>query len=164
MARQEESRAIRHLQRVRRPLSDGRSNIHYYHRPTGARLPAPNDPAFSAAYEAAERRLEKQQTKASEAVSSKAPLSSEARESVVENLPEIVAPSVSENADAVQYLTPEEVSLRWRRRVDVDTLKNWRSLRIGPPFHRFGRAVLYRVDLLESWESKNLTVTDSDMR
>ena len=153
---------IPHVQRVRRRLSDGTTHIHFYHRPTKIRLPLPTDPGFTAAYEAAERRLETQQTKASEPANSQVPPNNDASKSFVEHPPEIEPKPILEEAEAVQYLTPEEVSLRWRRKVDVDTLKNWRSLRVGPPFHRFGRAVLYRADLLECWESKNLTVTDRD--
>jgi len=57
------------------------------------------------------------------------------------------------------YYTPEEVVGRWRGRIDAATLRNWRSLRVGPPYHRFGRAVLYRLDLLEKLEEKNLVST-----
>ena len=48
---------IRNVQRVRRVLSDGSSRLHFYHRPTGRRLPEPTNPEFAAAYEAAERQL-----------------------------------------------------------------------------------------------------------
>jgi hypothetical protein len=46
---------IRNIHRVRRRLSDGEYNTHYYHRHTRARLPgSPNSPEFLAAYRAAE--------------------------------------------------------------------------------------------------------------
>jgi hypothetical protein len=53
---------IRNVQRVRRPLSDGRCNYHYYHRQTRTKLPGlPGSPEFVAAYDAAERSLASQQ-------------------------------------------------------------------------------------------------------
>jgi hypothetical protein len=53
---------IRHVQRVRRLLSDGRCNYHYYHRQTRTKLPGlPGSPEFLAAYEEAERRVASQQ-------------------------------------------------------------------------------------------------------
>jgi hypothetical protein len=58
------------------------------------------------------------------------------------------------------YYTPEELVRRWRGRIDIDTLKNWRSKRLGPTYHRFGRVVLYRSDLLAEWEKKNMIVCD----
>lgn len=49
---------IRNVQRVRRPLSDGRCNYHHYHRPTRTKLPGqPGSPEFMAAYQECERRL-----------------------------------------------------------------------------------------------------------
>jgi hypothetical protein len=53
---------IRHVQRVRRLLSDGRCNYHYYHRKTRTKLPGlPGSPEFQAAYDAAELCLASQQ-------------------------------------------------------------------------------------------------------
>jgi len=49
---------IRNVQRVRRPLSDGRYNYHHYHRPTRTKLPGqPGSPEFMAVYQECERRL-----------------------------------------------------------------------------------------------------------
>jgi excisionase family DNA binding protein len=31
------------------------------------------------------------------------------------------------------------------------TLRNWRIARKGPPYHKFGRAVRYRLEDLEDW-------------
>jgi len=67
----------------------------------------------------------------------------------------------NEDDQASLYLTPEEVSSRWRDRVTSETLANWRSLQIGPPYHKFGKAVLYRADLLAQWERQYLFVCDS---
>jgi hypothetical protein len=49
---------IRNVQRVRRPLCDGRCNYHHYHRPTRIKLPGqPGSIEFVAAYEECERKL-----------------------------------------------------------------------------------------------------------
>ncbi len=57
-----------------------------------------------------------------------------------------------------QFFTPEELVRRWRHSLDVRTLANWRAAepKMGPPFCRIGRAILYPRDLLEKWERRNL--------
>jgi hypothetical protein len=57
-----------------------------------------------------------------------------------------------------KFLTPEEVSQRYRGEVSVGTLRNWRAMRIGPTFVKIGKAVLYPTAELEAWDKKN-TVT-----
>lgn len=42
------------------------------------------------------------------------------------------------------YLTPEEVTERYRGTISVGTLRNWRSMRIGPAFVKVGKSVLWR--------------------
>lgn len=54
------------------------------------------------------------------------------------------------------YLTPQEVIERWRGSHAVRTLANWRSQGKGPPATKIGTRSLYRLDLLEKWEQKNL--------
>jgi len=54
-----------------------------------------------------------------------------------------------------QYLKPEEVSARYRGEITVGTLRNWRSLGVGPPYTRIGKAILYPVTELENWEKAN---------
>lgn len=49
-------------------------------------------------------------------------------------------------------LTPEQLAKRWAGAVTVNTLACWRNRRQGPPFRKFGRKVLYPLDLLEQWE------------
>jgi hypothetical protein len=56
------------------------------------------------------------------------------------------------------YLTPEEVSERYRGEITVGTLRNWRAMRIGPAFVKVGKAVLYSVEELDAWDKAN-TVT-----
>ncbi|WP_336741476.1 helix-turn-helix domain-containing protein [Aureimonas altamirensis] len=54
-----------------------------------------------------------------------------------------------------RFLTPEEVSERYRGSVSLGTLRNWRSMRIGPSFVKIGKAVLYPTSELDAWDEKN---------
>ncbi|HEV2506821.1 MAG TPA: helix-turn-helix domain-containing protein [Mesorhizobium sp.] len=54
-----------------------------------------------------------------------------------------------------KFLTPEEVSKRYRGGVSVGTLRNWRAMKIGPSFVKVGKAVLYPVEELEAWDERN---------
>lgn len=57
---------------------------------------------------------------------------------------------------AAGFLTPAEVSERYRGKITTGTLANWRCNGDGPPFTKTGGVILYPlVDLLE-WE-KNRT-------
>lgn len=55
-----------------------------------------------------------------------------------------------------KFLTPEEVSERYRGEVTVGTLRNWRAMKVGPTFVKIGKAVLYPLDQLDAWDEKNL--------
>lgn len=55
-----------------------------------------------------------------------------------------------------KYLTPEEVSERYRGEITVGTLRNWRAMRIGPSYLKVGKAVLYPTDELDAWDQKNM--------
>lgn len=57
-----------------------------------------------------------------------------------------------------RFLTAEEVSERYRGEVSVGTLRNWRAQRVGPPFIKIGKAVLYPVQSLDEWDRKNLVM------
>ena len=57
-----------------------------------------------------------------------------------------------------KFLTPEEVSERYRGEVSVGTLRNWRAMRIGPAFVKIGKAVLYPIEQLEAWDQKNMVM------
>lgn len=58
-----------------------------------------------------------------------------------------------------QFLTPKELSMRWGNRISPRTLANWRSTQgNGPPYTKIGGAVLYPLDKIVEWESRN-TVT-----
>lgn len=49
----------------------------------------------------------------------------------------------------VSLMTPAEVAAVLR--VSEKTLKNWRSLRYGPPFIKIGGSVRYRRQSIERW-------------
>ena len=51
-----------------------------------------------------------------------------------------------------KFLTTEEVSERYRGEISVGTLRNWRSQRVGPPFIKIGKSVLYPVQGLDEWD------------
>jgi len=55
-----------------------------------------------------------------------------------------------------KYLTPEEVAERYRGEISTGTLRNWRSMRVGPSFVKVGKGVLYPVGELDAWDRKNV--------
>ncbi len=59
------------------------------------------------------------------------------------------------------YLTLEEVVHRYRGQISEGTLRNWRSMRVGPSFLKLGKAVLYPLDELNRWDRSNLIVCRS---
>jgi hypothetical protein len=149
---------IPRLQHIRRRLNTGAWRDHYYHRPTRKKLPPPTDPNFEQAYAAAERQLagqrpvrESDQPHQCAVATPLAPANDHERE---------LASHAPDTDNSEVYYTPEEVVQRWRGQTDAATLRNWRSKRQGPTYHRFGRAILYRADLLADWERKNMIVCD----
>lgn len=56
------------------------------------------------------------------------------------------------------FLTLGEVVDRYRGRISEGTLRNWRSMRVGPSFLKLGKAVLYPLEELERWDRRNLIV------
>jgi hypothetical protein len=55
-----------------------------------------------------------------------------------------------------KFLTADEVSQRYRGEISVGTLRNWRSMRVGPAYVKFGKAILYPIEELEAWDRRNL--------
>jgi hypothetical protein len=47
---------------------------------------------------------------------------------------------------------------RYRGQISEGTLRNWRSMRIGPSFIKIGKAVLYPSDELDRWDRRNLVI------
>jgi hypothetical protein len=56
------------------------------------------------------------------------------------------------------YLTLEEVITHYRGQVSEGTLRNCRTMRIGPSFIKIGKAVLYPASELDRWDKFNLVV------
>jgi Helix-turn-helix domain len=56
------------------------------------------------------------------------------------------------------FLTLDEVVERYRSQVSEGTLRNWRSMRIGPSFMKIGKAILYPLEELDRWDRRNLVV------
>lgn len=42
-----------------------------------------------------------------------------------------------------KFLTPDEVAERYRGGISVETLRNWRGMRLGPSFVKIAKAVVY---------------------
>jgi hypothetical protein len=63
-----------------------------------------------------------------------------------------------------KFLTPEEVSERYRGSISVGTLRNWRVMRIGPTFVKIGKAVLYPIIELDAWDQKNIVTCRASKR
>lgn len=57
--------------------------------------------------------------------------------------------------DRVKFLTPDEVVERYRGEISLGTLRNWRSMRVGPSFVKIGKAVLYPAAELDAWDEQN---------
>lgn len=57
-----------------------------------------------------------------------------------------------------KFLTAEEVVARYRQQFSEGTLRNWRAMRIGPPFVKVGKSVLYPVEGLNAWDRMNTVV------
>lgn len=56
-----------------------------------------------------------------------------------------------------EYITAEELSTRWKGRVAVRTLSNWRTLGTGPKFTKVGGRILYPLSEVVSWEQRRTT-------
>jgi hypothetical protein len=55
-----------------------------------------------------------------------------------------------------RYLTPDEVSARYRGEISTGTLRNWRSMRVGPSYIKVGKGVLYAEGELDAWDKRNV--------
>jgi hypothetical protein len=65
-------------------------------------------------------------------------------------------------ADTRLFLTPEEVANeRYRGKISVGTLRNWRVQSYGPAFVRVGKTILYPVDALEAFDRQNTVITST---
>lgn len=57
------------------------------------------------------------------------------------------------NDNTPQYLTPGELSARFRGEISVRTLANWRVLGTGPKYTKIGGRVLYPIAEVQAWEA-----------
>lgn len=55
-------------------------------------------------------------------------------------------------ARPLKTITAAQLVERWKGRIALGTLANWRSQGKGPPFTKLGRQVLYPVTRLAAWE------------
>ena len=60
-----------------------------------------------------------------------------------------------------ELLTDDEVVARYKGRITLGTLRNWRALKLGPPYVKVGKAVLYSRAALQAWDRRN-TVNGSN--
>ena len=56
------------------------------------------------------------------------------------------------------FLTLNEVVERYRGQISEGTLRNWRSMRVGPSFLKVGKAILYPREELDRWDRRSLIV------
>lgn len=61
---------------------------------------------------------------------------------------------MTQQAEPEQFMTKTELAERLGGRSER-TLANWRAKRIGPPFVRAGRTILYRRASFEAWLISN---------
>lgn len=53
------------------------------------------------------------------------------------------------------FLTPEELSARYNKKISVRTLANWRWQGKGPEYQKTGGKVLYPLSSIIEYEKKN---------
>lgn len=63
-----------------------------------------------------------------------------------------------------EYLTPSDVAARYKGKITVRTLANWRSQGISPPFVKVGGRILYEKRALEEWERTRTVQCTSNYR
>lgn len=61
----------------------------------------------------------------------------------------------------IVYLTPGELSERWKGRISVRTLSNWRSSGTGPKYTKTGGRILYPMHEIVNWECRRTTLSTS---
>jgi hypothetical protein len=66
--------------------------------------------------------------------------------------------SLHKFATSRSFVPLKEVVERYRGQVSEGTLRNWRSMRIGPSFIKIGKAILYPLEELDRWDRRNLVV------
>lgn len=160
------------VHRIRRSLTDGTAKFHHRHRKTGDKLPGSyGSPEMMRTLIKAERaiaarsKIQNNGKLLSVPVLAENPISpaSPSTEEQFKHLEKVLMsfddiPLHSQGGHLTAYLTPEEVAVRWRRKLALETLANWRAKRIGPPFIKIGKTILYPLALLLKWEQQNLVL------
>jgi hypothetical protein len=132
-----------------RPLSDGRHRPHGFWRHGLERIKI-DEPFGSARFMARWFECER------EYASRHSPHAAHREEKTEEKLQHGVVPLDAHEIGSTKFLTEEELAARYRNKVSIGTLRNWRAMKRGPPFVRFGRVVLYPSALLDEWDLENL--------
>lgn len=57
------------------------------------------------------------------------------------------------------YLAPTDLVERYKGKITVRTLANWRSQGISPPFTKIGGRILYDLAELEEWERRRTVIS-----
>lgn len=60
------------------------------------------------------------------------------------------------------YLTPNEVCDRYKGKITLKTLANWRTTGGGPKFSRLGGRILYPELEVERWETRHTVSSTSE--
>ena len=58
------------------------------------------------------------------------------------------------SSSGTEFLTPLELSRRWKGMIGIGTLANWRAARKGPRYVKVGGRVLYKLDDVLEWERR----------
>jgi len=57
------------------------------------------------------------------------------------------------------FITTKELAWRWK--ISISSLKQWRISGKGPPHHKFGGRVLYKIKEIEQYEREKLKLHTS---
>jgi hypothetical protein len=52
---------------------------------------------------------------------------------------------------ASDFITPEELASRYKGRISIKTLANWRTKGGGPDYTKIGGKIMYRIDAVAAW-------------
>lgn len=50
------------------------------------------------------------------------------------------------------FITPEELITRYKGRISIKTLANWRTKGGGPDYTKIGGKIMYRLSAITDWE------------
>lgn len=62
-----------------------------------------------------------------------------------------------------QLLTPQELCSRWKNKISVGTLRNWRAKGKGPRATKIGGSVFYMLNEVESYEARQTNRMQDDL-